>query len=90
MYFFGYTLVFGLSILCFGAVGLDFVDATAASAASLANMGLLLPATLPESGLTWVEMTPSQMMVSSMLMLIGRVEVLAVFALLTPSFWKEQ
>lgn len=90
MYFFGYTLVFGVSVLGYGAVGLDFVDATTVGAASLSNMGLLLPATLPESGLTWIEMSSSQLMLSSVLMLIGRVEVLAVFVLLTPSFWKEQ
>ncbi len=90
MYFFGYTLVFGIGVLCYGAVGLSLIDATTVSASALANMGLLLPATLPESGLTWPEMTEPQLRVGILLMLIGRVEVLAVLALMTPSFWKEQ
>lgn len=89
MYFFGYTLIFGAGIVAMGAVGLTFPDATTVSAASLANIGPLLPATLPESGLTWVEMSSAQMLVSAGLMLIGRVEVLAVLVLITPSFWRQ-
>lgn len=87
MYFFGYTLFFGLGILALGATGLAFEDAVATGAASLSNMGPLLPATLPESGLTYADFTGVQKLVSAMFMLIGRVEVLAVLILFTPSFW---
>jgi len=87
MYFFGYTLFFGVSILAIGATGLSFEDAVATGAASLSNMGPLLPATLPESGLTYVDFTALQKGVSAIFMLIGRVEVLAVLILFTPSFW---
>lgn len=89
MYFFGYTLIFGAGIVSLGAVGLTFPDATTVSAAALSNIGPLLPATLPESGLNWVEMSSAQMLVSAGLMLIGRVEVLAVLVLITPSFWRQ-
>lgn len=89
MYFFGYTLVFGAGIVALGVVGLDFSDATTVSASSLGNMGPLLPATLPASGLSWPEMTSLQMLISAVLMLIGRVEVLAVLVLITPSFWRQ-
>ncbi len=89
MYFFGYTLVFGAGIVSLGAVGLTFEDATTVSAAALSNIGPLLPATLPDSGLTWLEMSSAQMLVSLCLMLIGRVEVLAVLVLMTPSFWRQ-
>ncbi len=89
MYFFGYTLVFGTGIVSLGAVGLTFPDATTVSAAALSNIGPLLPATLPESGLSWEEMSSAQMLVSVALMLIGRVEVLAVLVLITPSFWRQ-
>lgn len=87
MYFFGYTLFFGFSILALGATGLTFEDAVATGAASLGNMGPLLPATLPESGLTYADFTVPQKLISALFMLIGRVEVLAVLVLFTPSFW---
>ncbi|RKQ71078.1 trk system potassium uptake protein TrkH [Litorimonas taeanensis] len=89
MYFFGYTLVLGAGIVGFGVIGLDFADATTVSAAALANIGPLLPATIPDSGLSWHEMTAAQMALSSALMLVGRVEVLAVLVLITPSFWRQ-
>jgi len=87
MYFFGYTLFFGVSILAIGATGIGFEDAVATGAASLSNMGPLLPATLPESGLTYTDFTALQKGVTAIFMLIGRVEVLAVLILFTPSFW---
>lgn len=89
MYFFGYTLFFGLGVLAMGATGLVFEDAVATSAASLSNMGPLLPATLPESGLTYADFTSVQKLLSAMFMLVGRVEVLAVLVLFTPSFWQQ-
>ena len=87
MYFFGYTLSFALGIMALGAAGLAFEDAVATSAASLSNIGPLLPATLPESGLTYADFTTAQKLISTLFMLVGRVEVLAVLVLFTPSFW---
>lgn len=89
MYFFGYTLFFGVGILALGATGLVFEDAVVTGAASLSNMGPLLPAVLPESGVTYADFTDMQKMVSAVFMLIGRVEVLAVLILFTPSFWRQ-
>jgi len=88
MYFFGYTLFFGLGILALGATGLAFEDSVTTSAASISNMGPLLPTTLPESGLTYADFTAPQKIVSTIFMLVGRVEVLAVLILFTPSFWQ--
>jgi len=89
MYFFAYAMVFGLGIAAFGAAGLGLEDAIVTSSASLTNMGPLLPLTLPESGLTYAAFTPSQMGVSIVLMLLGRIEVLAVLALVMPAFWRQ-
>jgi len=89
MYFFGYTLFFGLGVLAMGATGLVFEDAVATSAASISNMGPLLPATLPESGLTYADFSAIQKLISALFMLVGRVEVLAVLVLFTPSFWQQ-
>lgn len=87
MYFFGYTIFFGFGIMALGATGMAFEDAVVTGAASLSNMGPLLPSTLPESGLTYTAFTDVQKIVSSIFMLVGRVEVLAVLILFTPSFW---
>ncbi len=86
MYFFGYTVVFALGILALGGAGMDFEIAVATSAASIANMGPLLDATLP--AYTYSSFTLPQQLISSGLMLIGRVEVLAAFAILSPGLWR--
>lgn len=89
MYFFAYTLAFGIGIAAFGVVGLPLDDAIASAAASLSNVGPLLGLTLPESGLTYAQFTNGQMSVGIVLMLLGRIEVLAALALLLPDFWKQ-
>lgn len=88
MYFFAYTLAFGVGIAAFGVVGLPLDDAITSSAATLSNVGPLLGLTLPESGLTYAEFTNGQMSVGIILMLLGRLEVLAALALVLPNFWK--
>jgi len=89
MYFFAYTLAFGIGIAAFGVVGLPLDDAIASAAASLSNVGPLLGLTLPESGLTYAQFTNGQMSVGIVLMLLGRIEVLAAIALILPNFWKQ-
>ena len=89
MYFFAYTLAFGIGIAAFGVVGLPLDDAVASSAASLSNVGPLLGLTLPESGLTYAQFTNGQMSVGVVLMLLGRIEVLAALALILPNFWRQ-
>ena len=78
MYFFGYTLILAAGIVSLSAVGLNLETAVSASAASLANMGPLLSATM--TGTEFSDFTVSQQMISAILMLLGRVEVLTVFA----------
>ena len=89
MYFFAYTLAFGIGIAAFGVVGLPLDDAIASAAASLSNVGPLLDLTLPESGLTYSQFTNGQMGVGIALMLMGRIEVLAALAIILPNFWKQ-
>ena len=89
MYFFAYTFAFGVGIAAFGVVGLPLDDAIASSAASLSNVGPLLGLTLPESGLTYAQFTNGQMSVGLVLMLLGRIEVLAALALILPNFWRQ-
>ena len=89
MYFFAYTLAFGVGIAAFGVVGLPLDDAIASAAASLSNVGPLLDLTLPESGLSYAQFTNGQMGVGIILMLLGRIEVLAALALILPNFWRQ-
>ncbi|MGJ8564130.1 MAG: TrkH family potassium uptake protein [Alphaproteobacteria bacterium] len=86
MYFFGYTIIFATGIMALSAAGQDFQVAVAASASSLANMGPLLDATLPTQ--TYAAFTVPQQVIAAVLMLIGRVEVLAAFAILSPGLWR--
>ncbi|MEE9346771.1 MAG: potassium transporter TrkG [Robiginitomaculum sp.] len=87
MYFFGYTLVFAAGIVALGAAGMAYPVAVSASAASLSNMGPLLPATFPLS--PYAEMNGLQLGILSSLMLFGRVEVLAAMAAFTPALWRQ-
>lgn len=80
MYFLGFTLMFGLGTLLLGASGLDYDVAVPAGAASLSNVGPLLDSNMTVVG--WRDFTHMQLSISAALMLIGRVEVLAILAFL--------
>ncbi len=86
MYFFGYTLVFSLGITALGASGLDFTHAVSATASALSNTGPLLAATNPE--IAYGDMNVLSLLILTVVMLLGRIEILAVFAILAPSFWR--
>ncbi len=86
MYFFAYTLVMALGIMALGVVGMDLDIAISASASAMSNTGPLLAATNPEHG--YNEFSPLALSVLAVIMLVGRMEVLAVFALLSPSLWR--
>lgn len=86
MYFFGYTLVFAAGIIALAASGITYDHAVALSAAGLSNMGPLIGATFPE--VTYGMMNDMQLGVMTVIMLIGRVEVLAALAAFSPSLWR--
>lgn len=85
MYFFGYTLVFAAGIAALAGTGMEFPVAVSSSAASVSNMGPLLNATLPPYG--FEAFSATQMSICAVLMLFGRIEVLAAFAFLSPRLW---
>ena len=86
MYFFGYTLVFAFGIIALGAAGLDFTYAVSASASALSNMGPLLSATTPD--ISYSDMNPLTHGILIVIMLLGRIEILAAFAAIAPSQWR--
>jgi trk system potassium uptake protein TrkH len=89
MYFFGYTIFFGISICLLGASGLTFDSAVMLGAASISNFGPLMQYIPIESGFSMNDLTEQQKVISSFFMISGRVEVLAVLILFTPSFWRQ-
>lgn len=86
-FFFGYVAVFALVSLILSAMGLGLVPALAAAVASLANTGPLFtivsgggePYALLPDGAKWL---------LSVVMIMGRLEVLAFLSLLHPAFWR--
>ncbi len=86
IYFLGYTLVFAAGIVLLAIYGMDFETAVATSAAALSNMGPLLNYTMAEYG--FESMNHPQHIIASVLMLVGRVEVLAAIGVLTPGLWR--
>lgn len=86
MYFFGYTIVFALGIMALAGSGMEYTMAVTSSAAALGNMGPLLDATLPPY--SYDGFTLAQQLISGGLMLLGRVEVLAAFAIMSPGLWR--
>ena len=85
MYFFGYTLVFGIGTVVLGITGLPYDVAVPAAAGSLSNVGPLLEANMVLQD--WQDFTPLQLSASAVLMLVGRVEVLAILAMISPKLW---
>lgn len=80
-----YVLTFVVSTLALATTGADPVTAFSAAATTLNNMG-------PGLGLVAVhfqDLSDAGVWVSSLTMIIGRLEVFTVLVLLTPAFWRE-
>ena len=86
MYFFGYTFLFGGGIVAFAATGVDFDISVTLSAGMLSNMAPLLPYTFSDLAMT--QLTDVQKIVASGLMFAGRIEVLAILALISSRPWE--
>ena len=87
-FFVAYTVLLVAATLCFLAMGLAPLDALGVAASMLGNVGAAIGhqigatgslAVLPDAGL-WL---------SSILMLIGRLEIFAILLPFVPAFWKE-
>ena len=70
------------------AFGLDFIEAYGLSLTSLGNVGPGLGFYGPSHSMS--SLPDVLKWVSSIQMLLGRLEFFAVFVLFTPSFWKRQ
>ncbi len=77
----------GLLAVALGMTGLDFITAVSGAAAALANIG---PGLGPEIGPAgnYGALNDSAKWILSAAMLIGRLELMAVYAILTVNFWR--
>jgi trk system potassium uptake protein TrkH len=80
-------LLFIIGCLVFGFLGLDFESAIGVAASSLGNVGPALGDFGPSSNFS--ELPIFGKLWSSLLMLLGRLELFTVLILLTPFFWRK-
>ena len=80
--FIGFLLAGSLAIT---VTGVSFVPALTAAAASMSNAG---PALAYAGDLTYAEFPPFAKLVLAGLMIAGRLEILALLALLNPAYWR--
>jgi len=85
-----YMLVYGVTIaaitLLLTATGLDLLSALSAASACVNNIGPGLAKVGPTQ--TYAHLTEFQTWICTIAMLLGRLELLTVFVLLTPAFWR--
>ncbi|HEX3044299.1 MAG TPA: TrkH family potassium uptake protein [Bacillota bacterium] len=85
-FFFMYVLLFVIGGMVLTATGVDLVSAFSASAATLGNIGPGLAIVGPLSNYGFLH--PIAKWTLSFLMLAGRLEILTVLVMFSPSFWK--
>lgn len=83
MYFLAYTLAFAIGSIALGAAGIEFPVAISACASALSNIGPLLQMTNPE--IAYTDFSAQSVGILTAIMMIGRVEILAVLAALSQS-----
>tara|TARA_Y100000590_G_scaffold467196_1_gene645327 strand:+ start:1554 stop:2996 length:1443 start_codon:yes stop_codon:yes gene_type:complete len=87
-YFFMFIISYIFITLILSFLGNDFLTSLSGAATSLANVGPGLGNVIGPSK-TFVQLSDSTKWVLISGMLIGRLELLAVIIILTPSFWKD-
>ncbi|HUF82151.1 MAG TPA: potassium transporter TrkG, partial [Burkholderiales bacterium] len=85
-----YMLVYGATLtgitMLLAATGLDFLTAFSAATASLNNLGPGLGNVGPAG--TYAVLGDLQIWILAAAMLLGRLELITVFVLFTPAFWR--
>ncbi len=86
-YFFVFFVCFVVLALCLSAFGLDFITAASGAASAIANVGPGLGPVIGPAG-TFAPLPDGAKWFLSFGMLLGRLELLGVLILFTPSFWR--
>ncbi len=87
VFFVFFIVTLGVLAVLLGLTGLDFVTSLSGAAAAIANIGPGLGETIGPAG-NFSTLNDTAKWLLTIGMLIGRLELLAVYAMLTPQFWR--
>ncbi|MGR3485822.1 MAG: TrkH family potassium uptake protein [Paracoccaceae bacterium] len=87
-FFTAFLAVFVLAAIALGLTGLDFITSVSGAATALANIGPGLGPVIGPAG-NFAPLEPVAKWILLTAMLIGRLEVMAVFTLLSARFWTD-
>jgi trk system potassium uptake protein len=87
IFFMLFALSIAVTMLGLSLTGLDFEASTTFSVAALSTTGPLA-AVAAEHPLLWSELDPVAQAIAAAAMVLGRLETLAIIALLNPEFWR--
>ena len=87
IFFFIYIITFVASALLLSFSGLDFLTCISAAASNISNVGPGLGTIIGPEG-NYSSLTDYSKLVLTITMFLGRLEMLTIFVLLLPSFWK--
>jgi trk system potassium uptake protein TrkH len=82
-----FLVLWGITTVLLGAAGLDFVTAVTGALTSLTNVGPGLGDTIGPLG-NFSGLPDAAKWVCAAAMLLGRLEILAVLVIFTPTFWR--
>ncbi|MBK5571093.1 TrkH family potassium uptake protein [Ensifer sp. SSB1] len=88
MFFTAYMFIWASGSLAMGAMGYEFVTAASAVATALSNVGAGLGPIIGPAG-NFSTLSDPALYLLSVMMLLGRLEILTVLVILTPLFWKD-
>ena len=86
-FFFIYILTFTVSALFLSFSGLDFLTSISAAASAISNVGPGLGEIIGPEG-NYSSLSNYSKLVLILTMFLGRLEMLTIFVLILPSFWK--
>ncbi len=87
IFFFVYILTFAMSALFLSFSGLDFLTCISAAASSISNVGPGLGEIIGPDG-NYSSLSNYSKLILIITMFLGRLEMLTIFVLILPSFWK--
>ncbi|MDJ0827014.1 MAG: TrkH family potassium uptake protein [Rhodobacter sp.] len=87
VFFVAFVVSLGVISVLLGATGLDTITSVSGAAAALANIGPGLGPMIGPAG-NFADLSDTAKWILSAAMLLGRLEIMAVFAILTVNFWR--
>ena len=87
IFFMLFALSIAVTMLALALTGLDFVQSTTFAVAALSTTGPLAEVAA-ETPLLWSDLDTAARAVTAAAMALGRLETLAIIALLNPDFWR--